>query len=453
MAVAKLTILHLGLGSFHRAHQAAYLQALIDLGDRQWTLAAGNIRDDMTDVERALVGQGGRYVLETVTAAGRRTYRSIDAIQRILPFSPDLAAHVAVGVDPNTRIISMTVTEGGYFLAPDGALLEDAPDVAADLTTGSHRSLYGALSLILTARMKADAGPVTLLSCDNLLANGARLSAGLRAFLSARREPALQAWCADNVTTPSAMVDRITPRPPPELAARVAGAVGWSDACPVMAEDFCQWVIEDRFAAGRPALQRVGVQFVADVAPYEKAKIRILNACHSAIAWWGACKGYAFVHESVADPAISDIARAYINDAVIPCLSPSPLDLKAYGETTLRRFANANIRDTIERVASDSWTKISAFIAPTLMGCRDQGLPLDAAAMLPALFLGFIQRWQMGALPFSLRDPAMDDQALLAILSSVDPVSALCAERRLWGRLAGDPGFVAAVRAGYHRLA
>jgi D-arabinitol 4-dehydrogenase len=446
------TILHLGLGSFHRAHQAAYLQALIDLGERQWRLVGANLRGDMAPVETALIRQHGRYILETVSAAGGRAYQSIEAIGQVLPFSPDLGAVVAVGADPGTAIISLTVTEGGYFQGPDGALREDAPEITADLTTGSHQSLYGALSLILTARMEAGAGPVTLLSCDNLLANGERLAAGLNAFLTARDEAALLAWCAGNIATPCCMVDRITPRPPPELAPRVAEATGVADAAPVMAEDFAQWVIEDHFAAGRPALERVGVQFVTDVAPYEKAKIRILNASHSAIAWWGACHGHAFIHESLADPAISEIVRAYVDEAVIPSLSPSPLDLRAYGANTLRRFSNPNIRDTTQRVAGESWAKIPAFIAPTVMDCRDRDLPLDAAAMFPALFLRFMETWRAGALPFTLSGAATDDDAARAILASDDTVSALCVERRLWGRLAGDPAFVAAVRAGYRRL-
>jgi len=448
---ATSTILHLGLGSFHRAHQAAYFQALADLGDRDWRLASGNIRGDMEGVEKALIGQGGRYVLETVSPQGRRAYETLDVLRRVLPFSPDLAAHVAVGADPSCRIISMTVTEAGYFLMPDMTLMEEAPDLAADVGTGSHSTLYGALSLILTARMRADAGPVTLLCCDNLRANGERLNAGLTAFLTARGERDLSAWCASNVTTPNTMVDRITPRPPPDLRARVRQAAGWADACPVMAEEFSQWVIEDRFAAGRPALERVGAQFVRDVAPYEEAKIRILNASHSAIAWAGTLRGYAYIHQGAADPAVAAIARTFIDTAAIPCLSPSPIDLAAYGKATLARFANPFIADTNERVAADSWAKLTGFIAPVLGDCLARGIDLEGAAALPALFLLFMQRWASGDLPFDYRDQAFDAGAMRAILADENPIAAFCAERRLWGGLAGDARLEAAFRGAYIR--
>ena len=322
----KPMILHLGLGAFHRAHQAAYLQDLHDLGDRRWRLVGGNIRPDMRAIEDALVEQGGRYALETVSPTGERSYRTIKAIERVVPHAPDLAGLIAVAREPSTRIISMTVTEAGYFLTPRRDLITGAPDLAADLANGSRLTLYGALAAMLSARMQAGAGPVTLLSCDNLRSNGAQLSAGLSAFLAARGDQALLDWCGDNVTTPSAMVDRITPRPPAALAERVREATGLTDACPVMAEDFRQWVIEDEFAAGRPDLERVGVQFVSDVTPYEEAKIRILNASHSAIAWAGVLKGYRYIHEGAADDAILAVARAYVTEGVIPSLTPSPID-------------------------------------------------------------------------------------------------------------------------------
>ncbi len=397
-------ILHLGLGAFHRAHQAAYLQDLAALGDRDWRLVAGNIRGDGGETERALIAQRGRYTLETVSPDGARAWRTIDAIAAVLPFTPDLAAFAATGADPATRIISMTVTEAGYFLSQDRALATEARDLAAELARGAHRTLYGALGLILTARMAAGAGPITLLSCDNLRGNGHRLASGLKAFLAAREQGALLAWCERNVTTPNAMVDRITPRPPPELAARVRQATGWADAAPVMAEDFRQWVIEDRFAAGRPALERVGVRFVDDVSAFEEAKIRILNASHSLVAWGGTLRGHAFIHEGARDPAVAAIARTYVEDAVISCLGPSPIDLPSYAATTLSRFANAALGDTNARVAADSWAKLTGFIAPTVLACLESGVGLESAALAPALFLRFMRHWADGTLPFAHAD-------------------------------------------------
>lgn len=442
------TILHLGLGAFHRAHQAAWLQELIDAGDRRWRIVAANLRGDMRPVEDALIAQGGRYGLETVSPDGERAWRIIAAIERVLPFHADLAEVVRVGADPSTKIISMTVTEAGYFLRPDLTLMDDAPDLAADLG-GAHRTLYGALSLILAARLGAGAGPVTLLSCDNLRSNGDTLRAGLRAFLAARGERALFDWCEVNVTTPNAMVDRITPRPPADLAARASAAIGFADAAPVMAERFRQWVIEDRFAAGRPALETVGVQFVEDVTPYEEAKISIINAGHSAIAWAGVLKGYSFIHEGAGDRRIAAIARAWFGEAAIPALGPSPVDLPAYAEMTLARFANPDIRDTNQRVIADSWAKIPVFIAPTIRTGLRAGRDLGAAAMLPALFLRVMQRQAAGDLPFDYQDQALDEAALGAILTAPEPATALCAQTALWGDMAGDPRFTAAVAAAF----
>lgn len=446
------TILHLGLGAFHRAHQAAWLQDLIDAGDHRWRIVAGNLRGDMQAVETALIAQGGRYVLETVSPAGDRAFQTITAIDQVLPFQADLGDLVRIGADPATRIISMTVTEVGYFLRPDLSLMDEAADLAADLTTGSHRTVYGALSRILAARMVAGAGPVTLLSCDNLRANGDKLGAGLRAFLTARGQPDLLAWCADNTSTPNTMVDRITPRPPADLAARVLAETGLVDAAPVMAERFRQWVVEDHFVAGRPDLGSVGVEFVADVKPYEEAKISIINAGHSAVAWAGVLKGYIFIHEGARDPDIAAVARAYFRDAAIPCLTPSPVDLAAYAETTLERFGNPEMRDTNQRVVADSWAKIPVFIAPTIRKSLRDGRDIASVAMLPALYLRMMQRWGRGVLPFDYQDQAMDAEAMRAILAAPDPVAALCAEPRLWGDLAGDPRLAAAVSGAFEAL-
>lgn len=443
------TILHLGVGAFFRAHQAAYLQALLDLGERGWRLAAGNIRADMAAVEAALITQGGAYVLETVSPAGARAWRTINVLSRVIPYREGLAQLIAVGADPATQIISMTVTEAGYFLTPDRRLIEDAVDMASDLGAGSRRTIYGALAAILAARREVGAGPVTLLSCDNLRANGDRLNAGLRAFLARRGEAALTGWCDANVTTPNTMVDRITPRSPADLAERVAMEAGWRDACPVMAEEFQQWVIEDRFAAGRPALERVGVTFTPDVTPYEEAKIRILNASHSILAWAGVLKGYGFIHEDASDPVIAAIARAYVAEAVIPNLASSPMDLAAYAAATLERFGNPHIRDTNSRVVADSWSKLATFVAPTIAESLSVGVGLERAAAAPALFLLFMERWRDGRLGFDYQDQALDADAMRGILGGSDPVTALCAEPRLWGDLVGDGRLTEAVRVAY----
>ena len=301
-------MLHLGLGSFHRAHQAVYMQQLLDAGDRAWTLAAGNIRPDLAETIAALQAQQGAYTLETVTPAGERSYARITAIRTIVPWEPALAGLVARGADAATRIISFTVTEAGYYLDDADRLDPGAADIAADLAAARQgrpgSTIYGALTAILRERMAREAGGVTLLNCDNLRHNGERSRSGLLQFIEQIGDARLLEWVKANTTSPNAMVDRITPRPTAEVAQRVKAATGRDDPAALMAESFIQWVIEDHFVNGRPDWEKAGVEMVGSVAAHEEAKIRLLNAAHSCIAWAGTLAGYSYIHEGVRDARI-----------------------------------------------------------------------------------------------------------------------------------------------------
>ena len=448
-------LLHIGLGSFHRAHQAVYLHRLRETGDRSWAIVGGNSRPDLAETVSALIDQQGRYTLETVTPAGVRAYETITAIQRVVPYTPDLHELVGVGADPDTRIVSFTVTEAGYYLDAQDQLDLTAQELRADLAAARDgrpgTTVYGVLTAIVRARMHAGAGPVTLLNCDNLRHNGDRARSALMQFIGLAGDEALASWVEAHTSSPNAMVDRITPRPTAEVAERVAAATGWADAAPVTAESFIQWVIEDRFVAGRPAWETVGVEMVESVQPYEEAKIRILNATHSCIAWAGTLVGMNYIHEGTHDPEIRDFAHAYVSDDVIPCLHrpghPSPIDLAAYRDTVLERFGNPAIRDSNQRVAMDGFSKIPGFVRPTVIERLSRDECIDSTAMLPALFLAFLQRWHRGQLAYAYQDQAMDPAAAHAICGAIDPVAAFCADHALWGPLAGDPRLVAAMRA------
>jgi D-arabinitol 4-dehydrogenase len=440
-------ILHLGLGSFHRAHQAVYLQALHRLGDTSWVLAGGNLRPDMLDTIQTLQAQDGAYTLETVTPQGERRYDRITSIRRVIPHDTQLAGLVACGADPATRIISFTVTEAGYYLDAQNHLAPDTfPDLASDLTGHTRSTIYGALDAILTERMARGAGPVTLMNCDNLRNNGERFRAGFMDFLARRGHTALMAWVHANTTCPNAMVDRITPRPTPDVGHRVKAATGQADGAAVMGEAFMQWVIEDHFAAGRPAWDRVGAQMVTSVLPFEEAKIRILNSSHSCIAWAGTLLGLHYIDEGTRHPTIRQMAHDYVTHDVIPCLSPSPLDLGAYRDVVLDRFSNAALKDTNQRVAMDGFSKIPGFLWPTFQERLAAGASIAKVSVLPALFFQFLHRWHTGALPYAYQDQSMDAEAAHAFFTATDPLLAFAHDHVLWGPLAGDRRLMHALR-------
>jgi D-arabinitol 4-dehydrogenase len=455
------TILHLGLGSFHRAHQAVYIHALRQLGDTEWAITGGNLRPDMLETIAALQAQGGAYTLETITPQGERSYTRIESIQRVISYQEDLTPLIAVGADSATRIISFTVTEAGYYLdANDQLDWSNYPDLRADLDAVKQgrtgHTIYGGLVSILRARMQANAGPVTLMNCDNLRHNGERSRGGLLQFIDALGDSTLKQWVQAHTSSPNAMVDRITPRPTPDVAERVKAATGWDDHAAVMGESFIQWVIEDHFVAGRPAWDKVGVEMVASVDAYEEAKIRLLNATHSCVAWAGTLVGYQYIHEGTHDAVIRGIAYDYVTDDTIPVLDtpekPSPLDLAAYRDVVLDRFGNPAICDTNQRVAMDGYSKIPGFIAPTIRERLARGESIASVAMLPALFLAYLQRWHAGQLAYIYQDQAMDPAVAHAICEAADPVAAFAADPVLWGEMASQPPLVQALRQAYDRM-
>lgn len=432
--------MHIGAGSFHRAHQAWYLHQLRKQGDESWGIALGNIRQDAAPLLDQLAQQQGEYVLETVTPEGERDYETITSLRKILPWDSDISALIEQGARAETRVISFTVTEAGYYLTPAFTLDLSQADVKADLG-GDIRTLYGALSRILTQRVAEGGAPVTLLNCDNLRHNGERFRDAFLAFLTAKGDTTLADWVRAQTRSPNTMVDRITPRPTPQVAERVQAATGKQDGAAVMAESFIQWVIEDDFIAGRPALEKAGVELVESVLPWEEAKIRILNATHAAIAWAGTLIGLNYIDESTRHPAIYQLAHDYVTQDVIPSLSPSPLDLADYRDVVLARFSNPYIQDTNQRVGADGLSKIPGMVTPTLQACYQRGVQPAATAVIPALFFLFMQRWASDDLPYPYQDGALQAETLRKQFASADPLRAFLSDRALFAELASDRAF------------
>ncbi|ENR5391261.1 MULTISPECIES: D-arabinitol 4-dehydrogenase [Providencia] len=435
MLKQKSVWMHIGAGSFHRAHQAWYLHRLIQQGDDSWSIALGNIRNDANALLDNLTKQNGEYTLETVSPEGERHYEKITSVRKVLHWDDNLSQLVEQGCDKATRVIAFTVTEAGYYLTPQHELDAEQPDIKADLT-GKMSTIYGALTQILRARLAAHGEPVTLLNCDNLRHNGERFRHGFLSFLQLKGETELYQWVKENTRSPNTMVDRITPRPTPDVAERVKQQTGWDDKAPIMGEAFIQWVIEDDFINGRPALENVDVEMVESVLPWEEAKIRILNASHSCIAWAGTLIGLNFIDESTRQPAIKQMAWNYVTQDVIPSLSPSPLDLEQYRDVVLARFSNPYIQDTNQRVAADGLSKIPGFITPTLQECYQRQQTPAATAVLPALFFVFLQRWARGELPYEYQDGVLDVALYQKMMNSSDALSQFVSSEMLFGSLA-----------------
>ncbi|PSJ79928.1 D-arabinitol 4-dehydrogenase [Neisseria iguanae] len=440
------TWLHIGLGSFHRAHQAWYLNELMKSGDDSWAIAAGNIRNDSEHTVEAMLAQNGEYVLETVSPHDEREYEVIKSIKQPIRWAADLAPLIAAGAAENTRVIAFTVTEAGYYLDSKFKLVQNDAALQADLK-GGHETIYGVIAKILRERMKLSDGRVTLLCCDNVRHNGERFRDGLVEFLQLTNQNDLIDWLAQNATTPNTMVDRIVPRPAEDLPARIKEKTGIGHKAPVMGETFIQWVIEDNFKDNiRPALEKVGVELVESVIPYEEAKIRVLNVPHAAIAWAGTLQGELFIHDSTLNDKVSQVAYDYVTEDVIASLGNDLIDLGKYRDVVLERFTNPHIKDTNQRVAADGFSKIPAQIQPTLVERYKQGARPAATALIPAIFFVFMEQWHQGKLPYAYQDGILDEAAVHAMFESDDPVHVFATDKALFGELAANTDFEALMR-------
>lgn len=355
-------IVHFGIGAFHRAHQAWYTDLAMDEGDRDWGIVGVSLRSPA--VAQQVNPQGGLYTVTERSAAGDRV-RVIGSVQGAVVARQDARACVAAIASPATRIVSFTVTEKGYCRTAGGSL---------DLEMADRGSMYRFLADGMRLRLDAGLPGLTLLSCDNLADNGTRLAALTSEYLG-RHDPALVAWFERECTCPATMIDRIVPATTEADRASVADALGGlRDEAAVVTEPFSQWIIEDRFAAARPGWDRVGATMVADVAPYETAKLRMLNGAHSALAYLGLERGHTYVHQAVADPALRSLVSHLMRDEAAPTIDPAPgQNLDAYADDLLRRFANPALNHKLIQIAMDGSEKIPQRWLATLAENRRRG--------------------------------------------------------------------------------
>jgi fructuronate reductase len=345
-------IVHLGIGAFHRAHQAAYTQ---DAGDG-WRITGVSLRS--SHVRDKLAPQDGLYTL-TERFSGSASTRLMTVIDTVLVAREDPEAVIAVLADPDTHVVTLTVTEKGYHRHPvTGALNLDHPAIASDLDGEVPQTIYGYLTQALVRRRSAGSRGFTLVSCDNVSGNGALLMRSLGEYLDAVDDD-LSAWMRHHVAAPDTMVDRIVPASTAADRSRVAAVIGMDDAAAIVTEPFRQWVIEDRFAGPRPRWEAAGARIVGDVAPFELAKLRLLNASHSTLAYMGLQLGHAYVHEAIADPRLCAFLLGQMREEAVPCLATGPgLDPDAYIDAMLDRFANADLHHRLDQIAMDGSQKL-----------------------------------------------------------------------------------------------
>lgn len=382
-------IVHLGVGAFHRAHQAAYVDACLADGEADWGIVGVSLRSP--DTRDALAPQDGLYTLAVRDSAGEQL-QVIGSILSLLVAPEDPGAVLAALVDPRTRIVTLTITEKAYLRAADGSLDESHPDIVHDLANpGSPKTAHGFLTEALLRRRAAGAPPFTVLCCDNLPANGATLHRLLVEFAKLRdaREGtmSLAGYVADEVAFPSSMVDRIVPATTDADRARIAGELGLEDAWPVMTEPFRQWVIEDRFPAGRPAWERFGVTMVEDVGPFEDMKLRLLNGAHSGIAYLGLLSGHATVDRAFADPAIRQFVDALWAEAIPTLPEGAGLDTTAYTAELAERFSNTALAHRTAQIANDGSQKLPQRIIASALECLEAGTELVHLTLVVAAWI------------------------------------------------------------------
>lgn len=401
-------IAHIGVGGFHRAHQAYYTDALMNRGEAlDWAICGVGLRAEDRRARDDLKEQDYLFTLFELGDSDDTEVRVIGAIRDMLLAEDGAQALIDKLADPQIRIVSLTITEGGYCIDDsNGEFMAHLPQIQHDLAhPEAPKTVFGFLCAALEKRRAARIPAFTVMSCDNLPHNGAVTRKALLAFASLRNGD-LCSWIDANVSFPNAMVDRITPMTSTAHRLQLADKHAVDDAWPVVCEPFVQWVLEDKFVNGRPAWEKVGVQFTDDVSPYEEMKIKLLNGSHLALTYLGFLKGYRFVHETMNDPLFVRYMRASMDLDVTPQLAPVPgIDLSDYKDTLVARFSNQAIADQLERVCSDGSSKFPKFTIPTINRLIADGRETRRAALVVAAWALYLKGVDENGDTYTIPDP------------------------------------------------
>lgn len=430
-------IVHIGVGGFHRAHQAVYLDDLCRAGATDWSITGAGVLPGDASMASALHAQDDLYTL--VTRDSRATeVRVVGSVTDYVLAADDVEPLVARMASPETRIVSMTITEGGYPVdEASGGFL--APPVGALPPT------FEALARAFGRRRDAGLGGLTVQSCDNVMGNGDTAKTATLG-VCAMVEPGLEGWVERNVSFPNSMVDRITPQTSDADREFLASEYGLVDRWPVVAEPFIQWVIEDEFAQGRPHYEDAGVLVTHDVRPYEILKLRILNAGHSTMAYMAALIGHVYIHEILADPLLAQFLQRFHDDEVTPSLPPVPgIDVEDYKRVVAERFANPEVRDQVARVCLDGTSKFPKFLVPTIESQLDKDGPVRLSTLALAGWCQYLLGKDDQGRQITLSaDPRLDEAVEFARASLLEPAAFLGFGDVFGSRLPADPRFVSA---------
>lgn len=399
---AKIGIVHLGPGAFHRAHQAVYTDNASQYSD-DWGICGVSMRS--TGVRDELASQDNLYTLAILDE--NPSYQLISVIKKVLVLSDQREEVMAQLTASTTHIISLTVTEKGYCLNGKGQLDVAHSDIQYDLAhPQAPRSAIGLIVAALSIRQQKGANQLTIISCDNLADNGAKLGRAVIAF-AAQNNPVLAQWIEHNICFPNTMVDSITPASNDDLRERVANAIQLKDNWPIQREAFTQWVIEDNFSGPRPAWDKVGVTFTDDVSGYEKAKLRLLNGSHSTLAYLGLRCGKETVHQAISEPNLFKLVKSMLVDEVKASFkAPSELDVDAYINAILKRYGNSHIRHLLSQIAWDGSQKLPFRLLDSIKDNLAQGHSIKLMCCGIAAWLQFLVT--AAKTNFSIVDPLAD---------------------------------------------
>ena len=403
-------IVHLGVGNFHRAHQAYYInEYLNNYDDLNWGIVGVNLRKSESENFQHLKNREGKYILKTISTAGEKKYSEIHSIIDLYDWSKDDELAESIFSSPDLELVTMTVTESGYYISENNELNLNLPIVKNNIEGKEKTTIYSYLHNALKIRKEKCNKPITLLCCDNIRENGVMLKQTLYKYIKACNDINLLDWIDSNVSFPSCVVDRITPRVPDNLAKEINNQFNIDEQCSIMGESFIQWVVEDDFIGKRPALEKVGVQFVDNVFPYEEAKIRILNGGHVAVSYFGFLKGYTTYDQAINDPSLQEYFFKFEKEEVIPALgNEMPFDLKKYMMVIFDRFKNENIADRLERIAMDGVAKFPIFILPTIKACFEKDIvPSNAISSIASWYV-FMKKIHNKELIFDYYEPQWD---------------------------------------------